>query len=50
MVKSRASSNWYSNSLAERRAICTKRAKSASLPLPHPSAMFAPIDADERRI
>src|SRR6266511_2793385 len=48
--RSDASNNSYSNSLAEPSAICTNRAKSRAVPRPHPSAMFAPIEAADRRI
>jgi hypothetical protein len=47
--KSRASRKWSSSSLAETDAICKNRWNSLLLRLPHPSAMFAPIEADHRR-
>src|SRR3989442_807521 len=46
--KSLASSRWYSNSLAEPRAMEQKRANSASPFLPQPSARFAGTEALHR--
>src|SRR5882672_1226735 len=47
--RSAARTRWYSSSLADPSAMCTKRPKSAAVRLPHPSARFAGTDAAARR-